>query len=105
MLFVARAVNSRCVNDNDCGGSMRCEGQRCQCNADQRAEDGEDVYGRPIQRCISDGQIRSTTPIDESTSLVFSRSNCVDDQFDADADRHDQLSTLSPLNDRSMAAK
>lgn len=51
--LLARAVDSVCVTDGDCGGDMLCEGQRCKCNSKQRSEATTDIYSRPITRCVN----------------------------------------------------
>jgi hypothetical protein len=50
--MIAKAVDSRCINDADCGGDAVCKGQRCQCNDRQRREQSVDLYGRRIDRCV-----------------------------------------------------
>ena len=56
--LLARAVDSVCATDEDCGGSMSCEGQRCKCSSKQRAEATTDIYSRPITRCFNNGTKR-----------------------------------------------
>ncbi|CAM4777103.1 unnamed protein product [Rotaria magnacalcarata] len=54
-----RTVGSPCQSDEQCGGSMICKGQRCECNPDQRIAEMTDKYGRVVQRCVNGiGRIR-----------------------------------------------
>ncbi|CAF3513440.1 unnamed protein product [Rotaria socialis] len=48
-----RAVGSPCQSDEQCGGSMICKGQRCDCNPNQRIQEILDKYGRVIRRCVN----------------------------------------------------
>jgi hypothetical protein len=52
-IFLARAVGSVCKSDDDCGAEMDCKGKRCTCNPKQYAEQINDIYGRPIHRCVN----------------------------------------------------
>lgn len=49
----AQAVNSRCSEDDQCGGGAQCKGGRCLCGPGKSPKKVTDIYGRFMDRCLN----------------------------------------------------
>ena len=71
-ILLAKAVDSRCVEDEECGGAASCKGSRCRCNDRQTRGRVFDLYGRPIDRC-SNGNSHSLILAERLRARIFTR--------------------------------